>query len=150
MASVATHQVLRSNREDSYGFNATFYTQDRKVMLEVEGVDITTYDRRSVIAFTLRSSLTDFEDDSMHLLDAELVASETQWSGNACWLKGVLTKFTWRTEKELTEEMKKVPSGDGIYTPKLGPLPSSHETEEAKWNGEPFRAIMVEVRITSR
>jgi hypothetical protein len=144
--------VLRANDDLGDGFRVVFEAQDRHRLLVAEGASLIGSNQGDTVRISLRSDRQDFEFDYFYLLDAEMVVGNTLWVGPLVCLQGVLTKFCWRTEDELTEELKSCPSGDGIYVPK-GPLPEGGKGERGHllaWQGQPYPMIQVNVSVGPR
>lgn len=144
----AVAPVLRSDDDDGKsGFRLEFCShRSRRQLLIVEGAQVITSNNGDTVLLELRSSRHDFEHDHLYLMHAEMVVGSTTWFGGGCTLLGVLTRFCWRTEGDITREMSSCPSGDGIYTPR-SPLP---DNSKASWDGKSYPMLRVEVSVTLR
>lgn len=137
---------LHKSKDLGYGYKAVFEAMNREPILMAHGAQVTTSNQGDTVRITLRSDREDFEGDSMYLLDAEMVVGRTVWVGTYPVLEGVLTKFCWRTEEMLDEEMEALPSGDGCYVPKT-PMP---ESDDANWMGQPAKMMRCRVALHQR
>lgn len=144
-----THPVIqRRDDEGTYGLDVTVTAMDSEtILLKAKGASVVTSNQGDSVLLFVRSGRRDFEGDSLYLFLGELVPGATTWYGPACEIKGVFTKFLYRTEEELDVEIAQCPSGDGIYVPE-GPL--DNDAGSKAWYGRPAAMIQAKVKIRGR
>lgn len=135
--------VLKAGDDEGDGFRVVIESMHHDRILEVLGARL--FSSNGTTRITLHSDRQDFEGDWLYLLDAEMVVGSTDWVGGFCDLDGVLIKFLWRTEEQVTKDLAEIPSGDGCYVPK-GPMPESDNA----WFGAPTPMMRVRVRVAPR
>ena len=143
---MSDHPIIKAADDNGYGYHVFIYGEDGcTTLLEAVGVSITTGNRGFGLRLTLRSEKRDFEHDSLYLLDADF-SGDVEFFGHGIELTGVLSKFKWRTEETVAEELKDCPSGDGVYMPK-GDIGND---STAAWQGKPYEMVKVRIRAYPR